>query len=52
MTQDEKLMIGWVAKALDLLNEVDHLVSSEEWRRDVDALRVRYHNKVDMSSHS
>lgn len=50
MSQDEKLMIGWVAKALDLLHEVDHLVVSEEWRRDVDALRVRYHNKIDKSS--
>lgn len=47
LTHDEQLMIGWVAKALDLLDEVDHLVVSEEWRRDVDSLRVRYHNKID-----
>lgn len=39
--------MGWVAKALDMLLEVDHEVDmGMEWRKDLDALRVRYHNKI------
>lgn len=50
LTHEEQLMIGWVAKALDLLEEADKRVDmSSEWRADVDALRVRYHNKIDNS---
>lgn len=46
MGKDENLLIGWVAKALDLLSEVDEFVMGEEWRKDVDALKVRFHNRV------
>lgn len=45
---DTNLLIGWVAKALDLLEEVDQYAQPEDWRRDVDALRVRFHNRVDL----
>lgn len=46
MTNDEKLMLGWVNKAIELLNRVDEHEQGEEWRRDVDALRVRFLNKI------
>jgi hypothetical protein len=50
-TTDEQLLIGWVAKALDMLQEVDdeHDMGSE-WRADLDALKVRYFNKVNAQS--
>jgi hypothetical protein len=48
--QDERLAVGWVAKAIELLTEVDEYQQSEEWRRDVDALRVRYNNKVNSTN--
>ena len=44
-----QLTIGWVGKALDLLMEVDEYQQTEEWRRDVDALRVRYHNFIEQN---
>ena len=44
---DTALLIGWVAKALDLLEEVDAYAQSSDWRADVDALRVRFHNRID-----
>lgn len=47
MGNEENLLVGWVAKALDLLDEVDEYQQSEDWRRDVDALRVRLHNRID-----
>lgn len=44
---DENLIMGWVAKALDMLLEVDDKFDmGEEWRKDLDALRVRYHNRI------
>jgi hypothetical protein len=46
MGNEENLLVGWVAKALDLLTEVDEYQQSAEWRRDVDALKVRFHNRV------
>lgn len=46
MTDDERLIFGWVGKALELLLEAEPAMHSEEWRRDVDALRVRYLNRV------
>jgi hypothetical protein len=50
-SSDEQLLIGWVAKALDLLTEADEKHDlGVEWRKDVDALRIRYHNKVNAHS--
>jgi len=48
---DEQLLIGWVAKALDMLQECDdeHDMGSD-WRADLDALKVRYFNKVNAQS--
>lgn len=43
---DEATILGWVAKALDLLEEVDPYTMSDEWLRDVQGLRVRLYNKV------
>lgn len=43
---DTNLLIGWVAKALDLFEEVDGYAQSADWRADVEALRVRFHNRV------
>lgn len=45
---DTNLLLGWVAKALDLLDEVDEYQQSDDWRKDVDALRVRLHNRIDL----
>jgi hypothetical protein len=43
----ENLIMGWVAKALDMLLEADEKFDmGVEWRKDLDALRVRYHNKI------
>jgi hypothetical protein len=39
-----ELLAGWVARALDLLMEVDEYQQTEEWRRDVEALRQRFYN--------
>lgn len=39
-----ELLAGWVAKALDLLQEVDEYSMPNEWRQDVDALRQRFYN--------
>lgn len=47
MDDQKQLLIGWVAKALDLLLEVDQYTVSDEWRKDVDALQVRFHNYVE-----
>lgn len=46
-SSDEQLLIGWVAKALDMLQEVDNEHDmGTEWRADLDALKIRYYNKV------
>lgn len=46
----DQLLAGWVAKALDMLLEVDDRHDMGiEWRADLDALRARYYNYVELN---
>lgn len=46
MNKEDSLIMGWIIEAVRMLEEVDSYSMPEEWRKDVDSLRIRLDNKV------
>lgn len=46
ISEEEKRLMEWLSKALEIIERVDEYGQSEDWRRDVAGLRDRFYNRA------